>query len=140
MKEFLSWLWRVLAAIAVALLLAAWLNGAIAQPANGTTIQPHYHSELGAAGTFYSTWKTIPSARQYSCCDDKDCYSTTIKQQGGRYVYLQRNTGKWLPIPNDRLEHNAGDAKDSPDGQSHVCEHDIEGQNIVLCAVVGGGI
>ncbi len=59
-----------------------------------------------------------------------------IKQEGGFWYYRDDIfTHTWRQIPPGRLEHNWNDARESPDGQSHVCFN----QMYTLCAVLGSG-
>jgi hypothetical protein len=86
---------------------------------------------------FYATWMR-PPGRSYSCCNMNDCHVVEIKREGGRYSFLDRlsfGAPLWREIPEDRLEHNAADPRESPDGSSHVCFNSM----YVLCAVLGSG-
>ena len=86
---------------------------------------------------FYATWYR-PSERTYSCCSMQDCHVVEIKREGSKYYFLDRISyawPTWREIPPDRLEHNARDPRESPDGQSHACFNSM----YVLCVVLGSG-
>ncbi len=84
---------------------------------------------------FYTSWYRPPE-RVYSCCSKEDCRVVEIKQDKGRWFFLDKvyQLG-WREIPPDRLEHTASDPRESPDGNSHVCFNAM----YVLCAVLGSG-
>ncbi len=84
---------------------------------------------------FYTTWMRPPE-RTFSCCSMQDCHVVEIRREGGRYYFLDNiYTHGWRQIPEDRLEHNWSDARESPDGQSHACFNPM----YVLCVVLGSG-
>ena len=84
---------------------------------------------------FYATWYRPPE-RTYSCCNMNDCHVVEIKREGGRWFFMDRIFFHgWREIPPDRLEHNASDPRESPDGSSHVCFNSM----YILCAVLGSG-
>ncbi len=84
---------------------------------------------------FYSTWYRIPD-RTFSCCNMNDCHTVEIRREGEQYFFLDNvYTHSWRLIPPARLEHNAKDPRESPDGSSHVC---FIASN-VYCAVLGSG-
>ena len=87
---------------------------------------------------FYATWMR-PPGRFYSCCNMQDCHVVQIKQEKGRWLFLDTfsysDGGHWRVIPPDILEQNASDPRESPDGNSHVCFN----ASVVLCAVLGSG-
>lgn len=141
--------------VAASILIALGLIVFFAVLANA---QPqHDHSALGVAGAFYAGWNQMPD-RTNSCCDQKDCYYTVFKSEGGSTYALKRRITKgfhgdgepqeresvemalkhaeWVIIPAEKLEENAADPKDSPDGQNHVCMNEY---GLVYCAVRGGG-
>lgn len=111
------------------------------------------HEHSGVAGKFYAGWNQMPD-RQSSCCDLKDCYFTLFKTEGGTVFALKRQKitegevitrepieqavahAQWVVIPADKLEENAADPMDSPDGLNHVCMGE---SGYVYCAVRGGG-
>ena len=86
---------------------------------------------------FYQTWFRPPE-RTYSCCNMQDCHVVDVRREGDRWYFLDKisyGAPTWRAIPPDRLEHNASDSRESPDGQSHVCFNSM----YVLCAVLGSG-
>ena len=85
---------------------------------------------------FYLTWKRMPE-RAMSCCGNEDCHIVQVQKTNGKWYFLDRftNSSGWREIPEERLEHNAADPRESPDGNSHVCFT----PNYVLCAVLGSG-
>jgi len=99
----------------------------------------HTPQDQGLHDRFYSTWK-MPQPRDASgerinsCCSNIDCYPTTFKQVGGTWFAQQRETGKWIVIPVQRLEQNQPDPRDSPDGHGHLCANP---NGMVYCAVLG---
>lgn len=116
--------------------------------------QTHDHSKMGVEGKFYAQWNQMPE-RERSCCDLKDCYFTIFKTEGGTVFALRRRLTSalfedvvresveaalehpdWVVIPKEKLEENARDPLDSPDGESHVCMNEY---GTVYCAVRGGG-
>jgi hypothetical protein len=104
----------------------------------GQDIREH-HEHQSVAGRFYASWlqPNFGRPRQASCCNHKDCYQTRIQQVGAHWFALRREDGAWIAIPDHRLEHNQGDALDSPDGLSHVCMAAPTSGNQVYCAVLG---
>jgi len=96
------------------------------------------HSHEGEVGRFYENWK-VPGVipRSVSCCDKKDCAAVEhVRKWNGELQMQRKRDGRWLSIPREKLESNFDDARDSPDGQSHMCSN---GEN-VYCAVLGDGI
>ena len=88
-----------------------------------------------AVFNFYATWYRPPE-RTYSCCNMNDCHVVEIKREGTRWFFMDNiYFHGWREIPPDRLEHNANDPRESPDGSSHVCFNSM----YVLCAVLGSG-
>ncbi len=88
-----------------------------------------------AVFSFYTSWMRPPE-RTMSCCSMIDCHVVKIKREGDRYYFFDNIYAHgWRFIPHDRLEQNTRDARESPDGQSHVCFN----QMYVLCAVLGSG-
>ncbi len=91
------------------------------------------HSHQGAVGQFYSRLMQ-PPARIISCCNNQDCDVVEyVRHWNGQLQFQRKIDGQWLTIPPERLESNHDDARDSPDGRSHMCSH---GEN-VYCAVLG---
>lgn len=98
----------------------------------------HDHGKLSPeVARFYETW-TMPDQRTASCCNRTDCDTRQVKQVAGVWTFFHQETNKWYPIPENRLEHNTPDPRDSPDGQPHVCANLLTGN--VYCAVLGGGV
>jgi hypothetical protein len=62
---------------------------------------------------FYSTWM-MPSERKQSCCNQRDCYPTEVKNFGGTWFAKRREDGAWIPIPENKLEQNQADPRESP--------------------------
>lgn len=83
---------------------------------------------------FYDSWYRPPN-RQFSCCHRSDCHVVDVKREDGRWFFFDPSMQLWRFIPEDRLEHNAPDARESPDGRNHVCYNTM----YVLCAVLGSG-
>jgi len=93
---------------------------------------------------FYSHWnrpafRDINGNRTESCCNNTDCYPAQIKKELGRYWYKRREDGQWRIIPEEILEHNQVDARESPDGRNHVCAQPPGMSDMVFCAVLGSG-
>lgn len=101
--------------------------------------EPHDHSKMGAAGEFYAKWNMPANGqpRNNSCCNLHDCYATAIKNIGGTWFGRHRETGRWVVIPDSKLEELQPDERVSPDGQSHMCASTTGN---VYCAVRGDGI
>jgi hypothetical protein len=98
--------------------------------------QDHHHPTetiTGATARLYDTWRIKPD-RTTSCCSRKDCYSVEAKMIGGNWFFKHRESGKWLMVPDSRVEDESG--PDNPDGQNHVCASP-SGQ--VFCFMAGGG-
>jgi hypothetical protein len=100
---------------------------------------PPEHQELHEK--FYSTWMIprpgMPDHRKASCCDKRDCYPAEVTRIGGQWFFLHRETKRWLPIPENRLEHNQPDPRESPDGRSHICAGTT---GVLYCATLGAAI
>jgi|SRR6185295_15036275 len=94
------------------------------------------HSHDGEVGQFYMRWMQ-PGTRTVSCCNNQDCEVVEqVRRFNGQIQMLRKSDGQWLTIPPDRLESNHDDARDSPDGRSHMCSR----FDNVFCAVLGSGI
>lgn len=78
----------------------------------------HKHPPQDAAmhDKFYSTWQR-PDNRALSCCNQEDCYATEAKFQNGFWYAKQRETGEWMQVPPEKIEHD----RDAPDARAHVC-------------------
>lgn len=95
------------------------------------------HSHEGEIGQFYLKWMQPSSARTVSCCSSIDCADVEhVRYWNGELQMQRKIDGQWMTIPANRLESNYDDARDSPDGRSHMCSN---GDN-VYCAVLGSGI
>ncbi len=72
-----------------------------------------------------------------SCCGPNDCQIVQVKHtEDDRWYFRDPQQHTWREIPDDRIENNQPDARESPDGQSHVCFNPA----YVLCAVLGSGL
>ena len=101
-----------------------------------THAQEHDHDAMGERGRFYERWN-MPNNRYVSCCNKMDCDVVEhVRHVGGQLQMQRRRDGEWLTIPPEKLESNYPDARDSPDGQSHMCSNGPS----VYCAVLGSGI
>ena len=125
--------------LVAAILVAA---AVLARPTTGIA-QHHNHPPQDAAlhERFYSTWMR-PDNPSRSCCNKQDCYPAEFKLAGGTWFAKRREDGGWVPIPEEKFEHNRTDGTpaDSPDGRSHVCmEPPFYGVYKVWCAILGFG-
>jgi hypothetical protein len=103
----------------------------------------HDHAVLGKAGEFYARWnrpdmRTKQGSRVRSCCNNRDCEQATIIRLNGRYYVRNHKMapGRDVLIPDQTLEHNQPDPRESPDEFSHVC---LDWSGAPLCAVLGSG-
>lgn len=90
---------------------------------------------------FYSTWQ-MPNGgqpRANSCCNKADCYPTPMRNVAGTWFAKRREDGRWIAIPESKLEQNQPDMRESPDGQSHVCMPPPNHSDGVYCATLGLG-
>ncbi len=98
---------------------------------------PPEHQDLH--DQFYQNW-LMPNVRDAngnrtnSCCSNHDCYPTEFKLVGGTWFAMHRESGKWIVVPDTKLEHNAPDPRESPDGRGHLCASSLGN---VYCAVLG---
>lgn len=100
----------------------------------------HYHrpQDAGIHERFYMTWlrpnhRMTNGQRSASCCNLQDCHPTEFKHSNGHW-WAKTNDGRNIIfVPEDILEHNQPDARESPDGRSHICVR----ANQVVCAVLG---
>lgn len=104
----------------------------------------HPEDDVAIHEKFYSTWqrpdqRTSVGDRYQSCCNKQDCYPAQIKREAGSYWYKRREDGKWLIIPEENLEYNQQDARESPDGRNHVCAQPPGSNDKLFCAVLGSG-
>ena len=116
--------------LAAALFWAVFLLPAMAQEQS----VPHNHPPEDAAihELFYSGWMR-PDAPHISCCSKQDCYPAQARFREGTWFVKHRETGNWLPVPPEKIEHNL----DNPDGRNHAC---ISPSGHVFCFIAGGGI
>lgn len=142
---------RIVCLVAWFLLTAGFVLGLVLAYSWGAFGQEMHHapSEMDLHDKFYANWlrptMRLPSGeRNYSCCGKGDCYPTQFKTGKNGHTYFMRKTigpdgerhetGEWVMVPDSLIEANQPDPRESPDGQSHVCE---SGMN-VFCAVLGG--
>lgn len=116
------------ALVALFLLVGVWVLAALSQ-----------HTHEGEVGRFYQSWRMpYPRAnngdRIYGCCNKHDCYQTQFRRGARNWEALHRETGRWVVVPDMKLEHNATDPRDSPDGLGHLC---ASTSGNVYCAVLG---
>lgn len=83
---------------------------------------------------FYSDWHRMPS-RAFSCCSQVDCHEVDVMRKDRRWYFFDKEQGLWREIPEEVIEHNAADPRESPDGRNHVCYN----SGYVFCAVLGSG-
>lgn len=109
--------------------------------AGAAMAQEHRHPGAAAlspeTGRFYESWKMPGVMPRYtSCCNQQDCAAVEhVRYWNGELQMQRKSDGRWLTIPPAKLESNFDDARDSPDGSSHMCS---VGAN-VYCAVLGSG-
>lgn len=86
--------------------------------ASNAIAQEHQHpaADMPIHEKFYSTWY-MPDQPTKSCCNKADCYPTEVRISGGRIQAKRREDGKWLTIPEAKIERN----RDNPDGRNHLC-------------------
>ncbi len=96
----------------------------------------HPPEDIAIHEQFYSTWQR-PDNRFQSCCNNQDCAPVQHVRWVNGELQMQRTLdGVWLTIPKERMEQNVQDARDSPDGRSHMCSSG----NLIFCAVLGNGM
>jgi hypothetical protein len=84
---------------------------------------------------FYDGWKR-PPARFYSCCSKTDCHVVDLKRdEHGKLMFFDTSQQLWRVIPEEIIESNLADPRESPDGRNHVCYNSM----YVFCAVLGSG-
>lgn len=69
-----------------------------------------------------------------SCCNTLDCYPTAARMKDGRWQAQQRETGNWIRVPPEVVEHN----REAPDAAAHVCMQANENPT-VFCFIAAGG-
>ncbi len=84
----------------------------------------------------YTDWKQPDyrdgDKRKLSCCNNVDCAPRRARFMGDHWqVEFQ---GRWLRVPDQKVETNYGDSWDTPDGQSHAC---INPNGVVYCFTPG---
>lgn len=123
--------------IPLALIVPAWAQNSGAGRGMGST-HSHPPQDEAMHDKFYSTWNMPNNGqpRDKSCCNKFDCYPTPFKNVGGTWYAMHRETGKWIAVPPQKLEHLQSDPRESPDGQGHMC---ASATSYVYCAVIGGG-
>ncbi len=100
--------------------------------------QEHRHPPEHAAlhDLYYQNWAR-PDNRAMSCCNKQDCAPVEHVRRFNGQLQMQRAIdGAWITIPAEKLENNVEDARDSPDGRSHMCSNG----EYVFCAVLGNGM
>lgn len=101
----------------------------------GQDIREHLPEHQSLHDRFYSNWMR-PPGRVSSCCSQQDCYPldhTNLKKNGETWFILNKFTNQWNAVPENLIESNQPDARDSPDGRGHVCAN----WSGVLCIVLG---
>jgi len=93
---------------------------------------------------FYSTWMRpvkfgLNTRRTISCCSKLDCYPAEVKREGGTWFVKQRETGNWVVVPDEIIEQNQPDPRESPDGRAHVCLQASFEAPMLYCFTHGGG-
>lgn len=124
-------------ALIIALLLA---TPAAAAPSGESGPRLHHHKGMSSEiDRFYSFWlqPNGGNKRVSSCCSGQDCYPVEIKSAAGRYWFKHRETGRWMIVPDNRVESLQPDPRESPDGRSHVCANEF---GHVHCFVAGSAI
>jgi hypothetical protein len=120
-----------------------WLAGLIFI-ATPIAAQEHFHppADVELHHQFYLNWLQPNKGRPrfYGCCNFHDCYPTAIRNVGGTWFARRREDGKWIVVPDERLEQLQSDPRESPDGQSHACMPPPVRGDIVYCAVLGSAI
>lgn len=75
-------------------------------------------------GVDYSKWKmpdqlTHDGKRQYSCCNSIDCAPRASRFKDGHW-FVQFE-GRWLEVPDQKVENYRDDAWDPGDHMGHAC-------------------
>lgn len=102
--------------------------------------QEHHHPQQDAQvhNNFYLSWnrpnhRRPDGTRMASCCSMQDCFPSELKHERGFWWTRTKDGRSVVIVPEDILEHNQPDARDSPDFRNHVCIR----ANQVICAVLG---
>ncbi len=94
------------------------------------------HSHEGEVGRYYEKWMR-PDNRNMSCCHDQHCAVVEqVRREDGGWMMLRTKDQQWLFVPNAKIENYRDDARDSPDGRSHLCSSGT----LVFCGVLGDGM
>jgi hypothetical protein len=115
------------------------LLGLLFYPLHSRGQDIHQHEgQSEIVNQFYSTWM-IPGTRTMGCCNKIDCYQAQVRREGGTWFVLQRETHIWRPIPENIIEQNQPDPRESPDGVAHVCMQASQETPRIFCFTHGGG-
>lgn len=117
------------------LLVVAVLTWLVIIPAFSQHI--HHHNGMSPeVDRFYSTWKKPNKGqpRYFGCCDRTDCYPVQAQFRSGHWWFLHRETNRWMMVPDEVVEHEQPDPRESPDGGNHVCASPY---GTVYCFTVG---
>lgn len=99
----------------------------------------HHHpvADIPIHEKFYQGWY-MPDKPTQSCCSGRDCYPVEITYRDGRVYAKRREDGKWLHIPQAKIETK----RDSPDGRNHLCAPPPNPMHsdAVYCFAFGAGI
>lgn len=94
------------------------------------------HSHEGEVGKFYQNWMR-PDNRFQSCCNNQDCQAVShVRRTDGQWQFQRTIDNVWVVVPDSKIENYSKDARDSPDGKSHLCSNG----ELVFCAVLGNGM
>lgn len=100
----------------------------------GAIAQEHTHE--GEVGKFYFSWMR-PDNRKISCCNNQDCAAVShVRHINGEWQFQRTIDSVWVTVPDSKIENYVEDARDSPDGKSHMCSNG----EYVFCAVLGSGM
>jgi hypothetical protein len=107
----------------------------------GPAVADHQHPTetiTDEVGRFYAGWMR-PDRPNISCCDRKDCYATEARFVNGQWQALRREDGKWLTIPESKIERN----REMPDARAHLCAPPPQSESLyengVICFGSGAG-
>ena len=108
------------------------------------TLSPAQHrpEDMEIHHKFYQNWqrpdfRNDKHERTNSCCNKRDCEPVEIIYENGHYYAKLRTATRPVLIPDNLIEANQPDPRESPDGLSHVCWNHTN--NMILCAVLGSG-
>lgn len=110
------------------------------RPCLAAAAQEHRHppQDVPLHEQFYSTWY-MPDEPTKSCCNKADCYPTVAEFVNGRWTARRREDGKWLDIPDAKIERQ----RDMPDSRAHLCApppmHPHYPKDTVFCFGIGTG-